>query len=91
MNEKIKSFFEKIGFAFVCTAAFIVAMFCRKVFSDKRLRTERNPGADKPNDDYGRDADRAREDARKSAEQISDIVKRVKERGGEREEESPAL
>jgi|GEM_PF-5298032 len=84
MNEKFKSFFEKIGLFF--SAAFL---FVLGVLLGNRLQ---NNGKRAEPDSCGiGDNERNRERAEQSALTVAEIVARVKERGGSPEEESAGL
>ncbi|MBB5227443.1 hypothetical protein DYE50_01455 [Treponema ruminis] len=84
MNEKIKSFFEKVGLCLSALFLFVLGLLVRNCFQNKGKRVE-------PDSAGNGKLDENRERAEQSALTITEIIQRVKERGGEREEESPAL
>ena len=81
MNEKIKSFFEKVGLCMSALFLFVLGLFLGNRFQNKGIGTASDPGTD---EGFRRD----REQAEHAASTISGIIKRVKARGGENEEES---
>jgi len=80
MNEKIKSFFEKVGLCMSALFLFVLGLFLGNRFQNKGIGTPSDSGTD---EDFRRD----REQAEQAASAISEIIKRVKARGGETEEE----
>ena len=89
MIEKIKEFFsEKVYFFILGILSCLAAVLFRKIVSDNRKRTERDRIRDEPADDESRRADEICKEAGESAKSISDVIRRVKKRGGVPEEKS---
>ena len=84
MNEKVKSFFEKIGLFFSAAFLFVLGLLLGNCLQNKGKRAESDSGG--IGDDAGN-----RERAEQAALTVAEIVARVKERGGIPEEESPGL
>lgn len=81
MNDKIKTFFSKVGFCFSIFFLFVLGVFFGKRVQNKGNGIKSDFGTD---EDFRRD----REEAEHAASTISDIIQRVKDRGGEPEEKS---
>lgn len=84
MNEKNKSFFEKVGLCLSALFLFVLGLFLGNRFQNKGKRVDQDPAGNEKLDEN-------RERAEQSALTVAEIIQRVKDRGGEREEESPAL
>jgi hypothetical protein len=79
--EKIKEFFsEKLHFFILGLLSGVAAVLFGKIVHDNRKRTEPDRIRDKPTDDESRRADIISKEAGESAQSISDIIKRVRER-----------
>lgn len=81
MNEKFKLFFTKAGLYMSAVFIFLLGMFFGKHFQNKRIGTESDFGR---NEKFDENCERAEQ----SALTISEIISRVKERGGKSEEEN---
>lgn len=84
MNEKIKSFFEKIGVCVSAVFIFVLGLLFGTRFQNNGKRTESDTNGDGKFKEH-------RERAEQATLTISEIIQRVKERGGECEEESTNL
>lgn len=81
MIEKIKEFFsEKLHFFILGILSGIAAVLFGKIVHDNRKRAEGDRVRDEQSDDESRRADRISKEAGESAQSISDIIKRVRER-----------
>ena len=84
MNEKIKTFFAKAGLFFTAAFLFLLGLLLGNRFQNKGIGTEQNLAGNG-------DIERNRERAEHATSTISEIIRRVKERGGEPEEENSVL
>lgn len=76
----IEFFSEKLHFFILGLLSGVAAVLFRKIVHDNRKRAEGDRVRDEQSDDESKRADRISEKARKSAQSISDIIKRVRER-----------
>ncbi|MBQ4378410.1 MAG: hypothetical protein II821_04365 [Treponema sp.] len=84
MNEKIMVFFSKVGMCLSAAFLFVLGFLLRDRFQNKGIGTEQNLAGNG-------DIERNRERAEHAYSTISEIIRRVKERGGEPEEENSVL
>ena len=81
MIEKIKEFFsEKLHFFILGILSGVAAVLFRKIVHDNKKRAEDDRIRDKESDDESKRADRISKEAGESAQSISDVIKRVRER-----------
>lgn len=81
MIEKIKEFFsEKLHFFILGILSGIAAVLFGKIVHDNRKRAEDDRVRDKQSCDESKRADRISKETGESAQSISDIIKRVRER-----------
>lgn len=83
MNAKIKSIFEKIGLCVSALGVFIIGVLLGKILPDKRNRVKLDSIGHQQSNAASGDADRIREDAGNSAQRISSIIGRIKDRKSE--------